>query len=619
MQGQWRPTPGHTCILNYEFTPAETPFYQLVPKDPDEHLRYRLDVIKLAAEDDDYKRDLIRMCSRDILFWVNTFGWTFDPRLPAGKRILPMNTFPFQDEGILATQEAVANQHDIVKVKSREMGASWICCFVATWFWQFQEWVSGLMVSRTQELVDSPGNMKALLQKVDFIVKHEPGWMRPEVDSTFMYRRNVDTNSVIAGETTNPASSAGDRLTFILFDEFGRVDQMRPGLSYEMMGASADATNCRILNSTPQGMGNAFADKAHDGTPRIDYDWTMDPRKTADLTIDSNGEPTSAWFRDRCARAAHPAEIASQILRSFTGSDQQYFPAGLMNHLRNDCVRTPLLRGKVEHDEQGQFKEFTELGNGELRLWLALVGLRPPSDRQYVIGADIATGTVDASGRGASNSALCVIDRTTREQVGEFVQHGIEPHFFARQAVALARWFGNAFLIWEATGPGGLFGSEVMRLGYFRFYFDVKKQKSIRQEQGDVPGFWATTEKKRAGFGALRRALLDDKFTPRSPEIVSEMERYIWTRDNSIEHSSARRTLDTSGARSNHSDRVIAMMVANWALEGEPDPKAEEVEEHVPLGSIASRREERRKRKARAAEDGWGESESVTTYLEDYQ
>ena len=45
------------------------------------------------------EKQIRRRCEKDILFWVNTFGWTFDPRKDPS--VLPMICYPYQEEVLL--------------------------------------------------------------------------------------------------------------------------------------------------------------------------------------------------------------------------------------------------------------------------------------------------------------------------------------------------------------------------------------------------------------------------------------------------------------------------------------------------------------------------------------
>ena len=111
----------------------------------------------------------------------------------------------------------------------------------------------------------------------------------------------------------------------------------------------------------------------------------------------------------------------------------------------------------IDFDEACEPFGFTELGTtGELRIW----GEDHPKDKSYyVIGVDVATGT------GSSNS-VAVVATADGEKVAEFVTADMRPDVFAKHVVAMCKHFRGlsdtgAFLVWEANGPGRVFGDAV--------------------------------------------------------------------------------------------------------------------------------------------------------------
>ncbi len=105
------------------------PYIHLVPKDPAKNREFRKDIVRLGMASRSNARDIWRMCARDLLFTVNAFGWTFDPRKPVSA--LPFVTWKYQDEGFEQLLKALG-KHDLLSEKSRDMGLSWM---MLTVFW----------------------------------------------------------------------------------------------------------------------------------------------------------------------------------------------------------------------------------------------------------------------------------------------------------------------------------------------------------------------------------------------------------------------------------------------------------------------------------------------------
>ena len=123
VRSSW-PTPRSECPM---LSPGD--FFRTVPRGKLPNARFRQRVLTEAGRSRSLQADLREACKRDILFYVNVFGWTFDPRLKASKSI-PFTTYPFQDKALLAILSAIEDGADLVIQKSRDMGASWMSLVV---------------------------------------------------------------------------------------------------------------------------------------------------------------------------------------------------------------------------------------------------------------------------------------------------------------------------------------------------------------------------------------------------------------------------------------------------------------------------------------------------------
>ena len=140
-----------------------------VPTHPVENVKFRRQIFEMASENIEVQADLWALCNRDILFYINVFGYTLDPRLEPSIR--PFILYPFQEQAILEMCNSIDNGYDLALVKSRDMGASWLTTTVFAWYWHFKPMKSLLLVSRKEGLVDSPGNSASLFSKIDFFLK----------------------------------------------------------------------------------------------------------------------------------------------------------------------------------------------------------------------------------------------------------------------------------------------------------------------------------------------------------------------------------------------------------------------------------------------------------------
>jgi phage terminase large subunit-like protein len=91
-----------------------------VRRDPADNLKFRRFVRDKALHDRGLQRHLRECCADDILFHINTFAFTYNPRHV--RKEWPFCTFPFQDDAIATILGCIENQKDLVILKSREMG-----------------------------------------------------------------------------------------------------------------------------------------------------------------------------------------------------------------------------------------------------------------------------------------------------------------------------------------------------------------------------------------------------------------------------------------------------------------------------------------------------------------
>lgn len=572
------------------------PFYHLVPKDPAANLAFRRALIEYGHASRENARTLWLMCSRDMLFYTNAFVWTYDPRRE-GCPAVPFITYPFQDAALLELDDCIG-QRDVLIEKSRDMGASWICLLVFEWRWHFKVLQSFLLVSRKEDLVDKTADPKSLFWKLDFIHQHLPRWLLPTYSRQKMHLHNEDNGSTVDGESTGSETARGDRRTGILLDEFASVEN-----GYEMLAATADATNSRIFNSTPKGTGNAFYDVAQSEVRKLRFHWSIHPEKARGLYYDTGGQPRSPWYDAECRRRSHPMEIAQELDIDYLGSDYAFFDPAVLERIQRDEVRPAYRTGQLEFDTDTAEPLRWADGSGPIHLWTLLDGPgRPANDREYVVGVDVATGTTDASGKGASNSVISVGDRQTGEKVLEYAAAGISPYELAKLAVAICKWFqgpraAGALLIWEANGPGRLFGDRVIDLGYRHVYYRAN-ERSLSHKVTDTPGWYSTRENKLALIGEYRRALNESAFKNRSFEAIRECRFYVFTPAGGVAHSRSVNTVDPTGARENHGDRVVADALV-WKGLKESTPARVERPPGF-LGSFFERRRDARRRRREA-------------------
>lgn len=212
--------------------------------------------------------------------FIIDWGCTFDPRnvergLPA---TIPFLLFPKQEEWVEWFMERWRNQEPGITEKTRDMGMSWLTVSLGATVCLFQHGMAAGYGSRKEEYVDKIGSPKSLFEKARTFVSLLPKEFRGSWDRKkhCPHMRIIfpDTGSVMTGESGD-GIGRGDRTGFYIVDESAFLE--RPHLVDASLSAT---TNCRQDISTPNGMGNPFAQRRHSGKiPVFTFHWRDDPRK----------------------------------------------------------------------------------------------------------------------------------------------------------------------------------------------------------------------------------------------------------------------------------------------------------------------------------------------------
>ena len=176
----------------------------------------------------------------------------------------------------------------------------------------------------------------------------------------------------------------------------------------------------------------------------------------------------------------------------------------------------------------------------------------PAPGREYVIGCDVAAGFRDGD-----YSAAAVVEKE-RLRVASCWHGHMEPELFAREILALARWYNRALLIPEANNHGIAVLGELRRAGYGHVF---------RRANGES-GFLTTQKSKAELVGHLASYIREDASRIRDRETLRECLAYVYDDKG---HANA-----MSGA---HDDRVIALGLAvNELLQRPAGPRIPEID-----------------------------------------
>lgn len=574
------------------------PHYHRIPTDLRENLRWRIAVAELALEDAEFAADIRQMCEEDLLFWLIGFAWVFEPRaIPPAPKILPFILYPHQIQAA-KTLDKWWGIRDMVVVKSRTQGASWLVYGGKSVhsFLFHPNFAMGVM-SRDEPSVDIRGNVSKLIPKMDFQLAKQPVWLRPEkLDRIQMQLGNPDNGALIEGEAATGDAFSGDRKLVVAKDESAKFPK---NLDSEVEDSLQHVTNCRIDISTPKGDVGVFFEKAHDPEIiRIEMHWTDNPvnnRGMYDVTaageilpVDPENNPIpreylakihdeharleqrgfkiegtrrSPWYNNECLRST-PLSIAQELDMSFGRSAEKAFDRDVIKSLVTRHARAPVQTGKL-HVEDDLSVRFQSLHGGRVSIWCPLGGPdRRPPKRNYGVGGDVALGT---GGAFSSNSVLIVGDLHTGEQVFEFASNSIKVTEFARLAAAVCRWFWDAVINWDSNGgPGVLFTQELMeRYKYYNVHFTHADQMGANRTSGNRPGTFHHDDESKSIYltDTIEDALTDQVFF-RSEATLKEFGEFGY-KGGKLVHLKADRTKAEGAKGKAHGDRATAAAMFN--------------------------------------------------------
>lgn len=271
-----------------------------------EHLKQRVK-IQRAAKDPDYQTLQLALCKKDPIHFINNFCWTYDPRKDYAH--IPFVLYPFQEDLVKQIVNHIECGDDMLVEKSRDMGVTWATQALGLWGWLFKGW-DGRVGSRTENFVDTQGDMDSLFEKLRYMVNRLPSWMLPkgfsaDKHATYMRLINPDANCSIIGEAPTANFGTGGRRKWALLDEFAYWPHAES--SWRKLG---DTTPCRIAVSTPEGRGNKFAQLRFDEQltiKRVTLHWRLHPHKT------------DVWYEEEKGRRT-AEEIAQELDISYDTS-----------------------------------------------------------------------------------------------------------------------------------------------------------------------------------------------------------------------------------------------------------------------------------------------------------
>lgn len=264
----------------------------------------------ISSIDTDIKKAIeIERCRRSVIYWINNFASTYDPRLVVST--IPFVLFPKQEEYLLWRSQIRAAQTNGIVEKSRDVGLTWLNVASQVHSWLFEPGYKGSIGSRKELLVDRIGDMDSIMEKARFILSNLPAWMLPKgfnrkQHSHYLKLLNPNGNA-ITGEAGDEIGRGGRSSVYDL-DEAAFVGKFK-----RVDAALSNNTNTIFYTSSANGMELFYQKRMSSPAKNVfTFRWQDDPRKDA------------AWYEGMKAKFDE-VTIASEIDINYSASVEGIF------------------------------------------------------------------------------------------------------------------------------------------------------------------------------------------------------------------------------------------------------------------------------------------------------
>lgn len=279
-------------------------------KNPDYHAVYRerIERLQYIRKHPESLSGLKNYYKDHIAEFITDWGVTVDPRNLERKTLtnVPFILFPKQKQWVDWILDNWQNQRQGITEKTRQMGFSWLTMALSCSLCIFNRGMVIGVGSRKQEYVDVIADPKSLIQKARMFmdalpVEFNAGYTNPRY-CPHMKVLFPETGSMIVGECGDQLGR-GNSTSIYFVDESAFLEHPL------LVDASlSQTTNCRQDISTPNGMGNSFAQRRFSGTvPVFTFHWKDDPRKDDE------------WYAKQ-VKELDPTVVAAEIDISYTAS-----------------------------------------------------------------------------------------------------------------------------------------------------------------------------------------------------------------------------------------------------------------------------------------------------------
>jgi phage terminase large subunit len=243
-------------------------FFEDIAASVARRITHLMDIERLGEKGIEFE---LAVCAEDKEYWMNWYGWTYDPRNPLDTPPLPA-TLPFdlcerQRELWEWFDFLLTTRQDGCVKKSRGVGFTWSAGSYAWHKWRFTPGFKTTIGSRKATEVDQIGNPDSIFEKIRMLYRRFPKWMLPVGFNPFLHDKqmlliNPENGNTIRGEGGEEAGRGG-RSSLYIVDEAAYLEH-----ADRVDAATSANSDVRVWGSTlnPRNDYNFFQRK-YNSTP----------------------------------------------------------------------------------------------------------------------------------------------------------------------------------------------------------------------------------------------------------------------------------------------------------------------------------------------------------------
>lgn len=487
------------------------------------------------------------------IFFINNFCSIYDKEIG---RYAPFILYPIQEDYV---RDYFVHNKLIIN-KSRQCGFTWVTCGILIYCFLFMDGQQCLVLSKKgKDAFDVIRRIKAIIDRL-------PDFMRPDEKDYSVYTkqeirlkdRKLANGELIDGccitsSTTSDDTGRGGNYTNVMWDEAAWIDKKVDGQDiYDSVEASLPENGRFVINSTPNGLGNFFANKfleaeaGNNGFYVFKFHWSFDPhrcKKWFDYfekkrkEYRANGKcycpnpqdddykllKEEAWYIKKSIEMGSEDDFNQEYELSFLNSGRPAFNLVKLKQLyEQDCLTSVPVERRLYNKCD--------------------IYEKPVEGKRYIAVMDTAEN------KGGDSSVLLIFDRSLN-QVVEYVDNKEDLANFFYNVLYLLKEYNGAYCLFELNNTSG---------GYIQCLFEESQYPFVytNWETGDGrPGLRTTTATKNLYIQALREMLYTKSVKIKSYKLYEELTRF------SSENGKY------GAPNGYHDDRVMALSFLTPAIE----------------------------------------------------